>query len=76
VENAENDAFLSISLKANQHAVCFICENSYEPAPDAQTGIGLTNLRKRLALLYPGKHRLATKAENGVFTASLEIDLL
>lgn len=76
VENAESDAFLSISLKADQRAVRFVCENSYEPVPDAQTGIGLTNLRKRLALLYPGKHRLTTAAENGVFTASLEIDLL
>ncbi|PSL23257.1 sensor histidine kinase [Dyadobacter jiangsuensis] len=76
VENAENDAFLRISLKADQRFVRFVCENSYEPATDAQTGIGLTNLRKRLALLYPGKHRLTTSAENGVFTASLEIDLL
>lgn len=76
VENAENDAFLRISLKADQRFVRFVCENSYEPATDAQTGIGLTNLRKRLALLYPGKHRLTTSAANGVFTASLEIDLL
>lgn len=76
VENAENDAFLRISLKADQRFVRFVCENSYEPAADEQTGIGLTNLRKRLALLYPGKHRLTTSAENGVFTASLEIDLL
>lgn len=76
VENAENPAFLHITLKADPHFVRFTCENSYEPAPDAHTGIGLTNLRKRLALLYPGKHRLSTEAKNGVFTASLEIDLL
>lgn len=77
VENAENPAFLHIRLKSDQHTVRFVCENSYEPAPDAQTGIGLTNLRKRLALLYPGgKHRLTTRAEKGVFSASLEIDLL
>ena len=76
VENAESDAFLSISLKADRHAVRFVCENSFEPMPDAQTGIGLTNLRKRLALLYPGKHRLTTVADSGVFKASLEIDLL
>jgi LytS/YehU family sensor histidine kinase len=76
VENAENPAFLHISLKADQYSVRFVCENSYEPAPHAHTGIGLTNLRKRLALLYPGKHRLITEAEHGVFVASLEIDLL
>lgn len=76
VENAENPAFLHISLKADRQSVHFVCKNSFEPATDAQTGIGLTNLRKRLALLYPGKHRLMTGAENGVFVASLEIDLL
>lgn len=76
VENAEEAAFLHISLKADQHSVRFICKNSFEPAADAHTGIGLTNLRKRLALLYPGKHRLTTEAANGVFVASLEIDLL
>lgn len=76
VENAEDPAFLRISLQADQRSVRFACENSFEPAPNAHTGIGLTNLRKRLALLYPEKHRLITHAENGVFTASLEISLL
>lgn len=76
VENAEGPAFLHIGLKADQHLLSFVCKNSYEPAPDVHTGIGLTNLRKRLALLYPGKHRLTTESENGVFVASLEIDLL
>lgn len=76
VENAENTAFLHISLKTDGESLHFVCKNSFEPAPDVHTGIGLTNLRKRLALLYPGKHRLTTDAENGVFTASLEIDLL
>jgi sensor histidine kinase YesM len=76
VENAENPVFLHINLKADLRSIRFSCENSYEPSPVAQTGIGLSNLRKRLALLYPGKHRLTTTAENGVFTASLEIDLL
>lgn len=76
IETAESAAFLHISLKADHHSVRFTCENSFEPATDAHTGIGLTNLQKRLALLYPGKHRLTTRAENGVFTASLEIDLL
>ncbi|WP_176884852.1 sensor histidine kinase [Dyadobacter soli] len=75
VENTEGDALLSIHLKADQHSLRFVCENSFEPAPDAHNGIGLTNLRKRLALLYPGKHRLITGSDNGVFTASLEIDL-
>ncbi|WP_342088333.1 sensor histidine kinase [Dyadobacter sp. OTU695] len=76
VESAENPAFLHITLQADRRSVRFVCKNSFEPATDAHTGIGLTNLRKRLALLYPGKHRLIAEAENGVFVASLEIDLL
>ncbi|MBO9613132.1 MAG: sensor histidine kinase [Dyadobacter sp.] len=76
VENAEGPAFLHIILKADCQSVRFNCENSYEPVSNVQTGIGLTNLRRRLALLYPGRHRITTAADNGVFRASLEIDLL
>ncbi len=76
IENAERPAFLYISLKADERSVHFVCKNSFEPAHHVHTGIGLTNLRKRLELLYPQKHRLSTGAVNGEFVASLEIDLL
>jgi len=76
IEPAESSAFLYITLKASKGLVYFNCKNSFETTPETHTGIGLTNLRKRLALLYPDKHTLKTGTENGVFTAELEIRLL
>jgi two-component system, LytTR family, sensor kinase len=39
------------------------------------SGIGLENVRRRLELVYPGKHRLKIIKEDGKFTVNLEIDL-
>lgn len=36
-------------------------------------GIGLANLRKRLELLYPGRHTLQTEDNQGVYKVSLNI---
>ncbi|MCF0074373.1 sensor histidine kinase [Dyadobacter sp. CY261] len=76
IEPAEEAAFLYIALKADADKLHFFCRNSFETSRETHSGIGLTNLQKRLALLYPGKHLLKTASENGTFTAELEIDLL
>ena len=39
------------------------------------SGIGLDNVIRRLELVYPGRHRLHIKKEDGKFTVNLEIDL-
>jgi two-component system, LytTR family, sensor kinase len=42
---------------------------------DHTTGIGLSNIRRRLELLYPGRHRLAVQADGAVHQAVLELEL-
>ncbi|MET0464301.1 MAG: sensor histidine kinase [Chitinophagaceae bacterium] len=73
IESAEEAAFLHIMLKADQHQLVFICKNSFEKANEKGEGIGLRNLRKRLAVLYPGMHRLHTEVKNHTFKAELQI---
>ncbi|MDC7998832.1 sensor histidine kinase [Gilvibacter sediminis] len=58
-----------------QEQLRFQVTNTAElPAPNSQGGIGLSNLRKRLELLYPGRYRLHTGYNEGIFTAELQID--
>lgn len=45
-------------------------------AKEAAGGIGLANLEKRLSLLYPGKYRVESAKENGIYTLQITIQLL
>lgn len=55
----------------------FILRNSFDPdhRPPG-TGIGLSNLKRRLALLYPGKHQFKAWTEGKAYTVHLEIQLV
>jgi hypothetical protein len=58
------------------HSVTCTVRNSSFPKTESDksgSGIGLENLRKRLDLLYPNRHRWMTKEENGEFTAQIYI---
>ncbi len=43
---------------------------------DTGTGVGISNTRKRLQMLYPGKHLLAIYDRETEFSVSLKIDLV
>ncbi|MES2653280.1 MAG: histidine kinase [Bacteroidota bacterium] len=74
IEPAENEASLNLYLKSDQNKLYFTCENSVEEVGHSQfSGIGLSNLKKRLALLYPNKHFLKITHGENRYTAELEI---
>lgn len=75
IEPAEEKAFVHLSLHTTANRLQFSCVNSFEQDIEKEAGIGLANLQRRLALLYPGKHRLRTGIENHTFKAELELDL-
>ncbi|SDL15111.1 Histidine kinase [Siphonobacter aquaeclarae] len=75
IEPAAESASLTITLRCRKGQLFFRCENSVEEQPGETGGIGLENLRRRLELLYPGKHRLTTSAGITTFTAELSLDL-
>lgn len=67
---------LNISIKENR--LHFRLTNSKPPEPVQQKnkkGIGLQNVKKRLALLYPGKHQLDIGSADGVFSVHLQLAL-
>lgn len=75
IENAENAAFLNISLNSSDKKIHFTCENSFDEEVTDAPGIGIANLKKRLDLLYPHKHVLKLSSENHIFKAELKLEL-
>jgi sensor histidine kinase YesM len=76
IEPAENAAFLNLSIKFDDESLTFICENSFELENSFnKPGIGLENLKKRLALLYPNQYKLEISDENSIFKVMLNLKL-
>jgi LytS/YehU family sensor histidine kinase len=72
-------SFISISMRVNSSLIHFLCRNSIFPktgevAKD-MSGIGLDNVKKRLALLFPGKHNLSATETDDSFEISLSIEV-
>ncbi|MEO6253262.1 MAG: histidine kinase [Ferruginibacter sp.] len=66
-----------ISLAANNNKIIFTCSNPVNETsakkPDEYGGIGLENVKRRLSLLYPGKHILTSTGTGNTFTVNLEL---
>jgi two-component system, LytTR family, sensor kinase len=66
---------LQISLKVTDKSMEFETSNRISTRnKDEVGGIGMDNVRRRLELLYPGKHELACKTDNCYYTARLVIN--
>jgi sensor histidine kinase YesM len=73
------DAQIDIDLEAEKNVLQFTVSNKYNPASreikDKTSGIGLTNVKRRLNLLYGKNHTLTITTDNNWFVASLKIHL-
>jgi two-component system LytT family sensor kinase len=68
---------LDINAGVSGNQIIFRVENSvpeFQSPAIKKGGIGLENLKRRLDLLYPGKHSLSTNKENGTFIAELSLE--
>jgi hypothetical protein len=69
----------AISLDVEGQRLRLTTENAVLPpsegTPDPDSGIGLSNVKRRLALHYPGHHLLSHSEKGGIFKLELEIIL-
>ncbi|MBC7745518.1 MAG: histidine kinase [Flavobacterium sp.] len=73
------DPVIHIDLHCHGHKLYFNVHNQYNKEDNEQkdktSGIGLANVRRRLSLLYPGKHNLVINKIDGYFYVALELEL-
>ncbi|SNR46326.1 Histidine kinase [Maribacter sedimenticola] len=70
--------FIHISLAANKNQIRFELENSKPRTPlitDSVGGIGIENVKKRLAILYPKRHQLIIDDAEQTFKVNLILQL-
>ncbi|MDW5288499.1 sensor histidine kinase [Formosa sp. PL04] len=71
------DTFINISIETTENTIHFKIENSIPESPvskDELGGIGLENVEKRLAILYPNTHELKITTINNTFSVSLKLE--
>jgi len=73
------DAQIDIDLEVEKLVLRFTVSNKYNPASeeikDKTSGIGLTNVKRRLNLLYGKNHTLEITKDNNWFVVALRINL-
>jgi len=69
--------WLSMDVAVKQNTMrCKIVNSKNEFVPVSQNGIGIENVKKRLAFLYPDKYELKINDEGNFFVVSLLIRLM
>ena len=87
VENAfkhgtgfQDHPFIDIRLTAREGLLAFDVRNKFDgetvTSKDENSGIGLSNVRSRLTLLYPGRHGLVIQNDGDLFSINLTLKLL
>jgi len=75
---SQNEGWIEIDLKINGQQLVFEVKNSIPSTSytkDEVGGIGLENVKRRLALLYPNKHQLEIKDQEQQFVIRLQLEL-
>lgn len=71
-------SFVEISLQPHGDRLLFKCHNSRQQKPQDENmkgGVGLSNVRRRLDLLFPGNYTLDIKEQEDTYTVYLDIPL-
>lgn len=74
--SSDTDCKIDIKIDINKEKLILETENAVMKKPEnKQPGIGISNCRKRLDLLYPERYKLENVENNGIYRVKLEIDI-
>ncbi|WP_394971921.1 sensor histidine kinase [uncultured Croceitalea sp.] len=74
VETLTENAFIHMNLYEDKNFIYFKIENNFDPKEINEIeGIGLTNLKRRLALIYPKKHDFTVAKTSDTYSVILKI---
>ncbi|MBD9094404.1 MAG: histidine kinase [Bacteroides oleiciplenus] len=76
--DSEHPSYVHLFFKVDNDRLEFRCENSKPAVAIAKSrvgGIGLTNIRRRLELLYPGRYLLEVAETENQYTVTLKLNL-
>lgn len=76
--DTKQEPHISINIVAKKEQLYFEVINSFNSSnqsKDSERGIGIANVKNRLALLYPGKYRLAIDDDTTIFYVRLQLEL-
>jgi LytS/YehU family sensor histidine kinase len=77
INKVEVDGFIAVVLEVNAGVLLLTVKNNIPPKEEiTRTGIGIANLLRRLALLYPAQYVFETQKENNIHTAFLKVNLI
>ena len=84
VENAfkhgvsyERKSFIEVGLMVDEVGVRFTCRNSCNPSEDkSYGGVGLSNVRKRLDLIYHDSYKLEITQNEAIYNVCLSMPFL
>ena len=73
----EGEFFLRMRLEQNEQSLIFTIENRYLDSPgngmSPHSGVGLSNVRKNLELVYPNAHEFRVIRKDGTFQVVLKL---
>jgi LytS/YehU family sensor histidine kinase len=71
------EPWIKLFIQADDDVVHFSLTNSKPPeeTPKGKKGIGLSNVKKRLELLYPAEHLLVIESTTNTFTVNMQIPI-